>query len=236
MYVPNATWTSSTAITSDKLNHVQEQYSNIIDYLGAHNHDSRYYTRALMDSYFWNIDSDGSGSGLNADTLEGIDAADIFGGVSPGLIIWWYGDLTNFTNKRLNSDSTWHIADGTDGTIDLLDYFILGAGGSYVVGASGGNAQFKPAGSITVGGHVLTILESFHTHTLQDYYSSPSAGGSTSTYGYWFDFVGGYSSQASTTSSTGGGQLHIHPGSFVGGVSSLLPPFHALIPIQKMAS
>lgn len=234
-YVPNDTWASDTPITVEKLNHMQTQHSEIISYLDAHNHDSLYYAQEEMDSYFWNID-DGSGSGLDADTLEGTEASAIRGGIEPGIIIYWYGSLSSFTGKLLTIDTSWHIADGTDGTIDLLDYFVIGAGGDYAVGVSGGNSQFKPAGVITIASHTLAISEIMHTHSMTDYYPLGDWGATT---GYWscpITYAENNSGVASTTISVGGGQGHNHPGSFAGNVTSLLPPYMALIPIQKMES
>ncbi len=234
-YVPNPTWTSSTSITSDALNHVQEQYAEIVSYIGSHDHDTRYYTQSSMNSLFWNIDNDGTSSGLDADTLGGSHADAITGGVEPGIAVWYYGLLSDFTNGYLNSDNGWHIADGTDGTVDLMNVFIMGAGGAYAVGASGGTSTFKPAGTISVAGHALTHLEAMHTHALTDYYASNPATGSTNSYpGTKIYYTSNTSSIASITSSVGGGTAHNHPGSFVGNVSSLMPSYLALIPIQKI--
>ena len=48
-----------------------------------------------------------------------------------GLIAMWSGSVTNVP-------LAWHICDGSNGTPDLRDRFIVGAGSSYNVGSSGG--------------------------------------------------------------------------------------------------
>lgn len=52
--------------------------------------------------------------------------------VPPGLIIWWYGSLSAVP-------AGWALCNGQNGTPDLRDRFIVGAGGSYNVGATGGS-------------------------------------------------------------------------------------------------
>lgn len=42
-------------------------------------------------------------------------------------------------------DTHWHICDGTNGTPDLRDRFIVGSGSSYKVGDKGGEAKHKLA-------------------------------------------------------------------------------------------
>jgi len=49
-----------------------------------------------------------------------------------GMIIMWGGSIANIPQG-------WHLCDGTGGTVNLKDRFIVGAGGSYAVGATGGS-------------------------------------------------------------------------------------------------
>lgn len=51
--------------------------------------------------------------------------------IPAGLIALWYGTIGNIP-------AGWHICDGTAGTPDLRDKFIIGAGSTYAVGANGG--------------------------------------------------------------------------------------------------
>ncbi|GAM10088.1 hypothetical protein OR1_02375 [Geobacter sp. OR-1] len=56
-----------------------------------------------------------------------------FNGVPRGVITMWSGSTTNFPQG-------WWLCDGTHGTPNLMDKFIVAAGNSYTVGATGGSA------------------------------------------------------------------------------------------------
>jgi microcystin-dependent protein len=51
--------------------------------------------------------------------------------VPQGGIIMWSGSVANIPNN-------WQLCDGTNGTPDLRGLFVVGAGGAYAVGATGG--------------------------------------------------------------------------------------------------
>jgi len=65
-----------------------------------------------------------------------------------GLICLWSGAIVDIP-------AGWHLCDGTNGTPDLRDKFVVGAGSTYAVGASGG--------SLT---HTHTFTSNGHTHTM----------------------------------------------------------------------
>ena len=58
----------------------------------------------------------------------------IGGNVPVGGIILWSGTIANIP-------ANWHICDGTNGTPNLQDNFVVGAGNTYAVNATGGNAN-----------------------------------------------------------------------------------------------
>ena len=234
VYTPKS-WLRSTPFLLADFNHMQEQYAEIMAHLESHDHDDRYYPKAEMDSFFWSTENDGSGSDLNADLLQGTEGADIESGVTPGIIGFWYGTLADFTGKLLTGYPNWHIADGSDGSEDLIDQFPIGAsaiGSGYQKGEAHGSATFKPVGSIIIASHILTIAEIMHTHPIYDEYwpkgstrpdpdvSGGSAKGATIT------------DSSAITSSVGGGEPHDHTGTFIGDITDLLPPFISLIPVQ----
>ena len=72
------------------------------------------------------------------------------GNFPAGAIVAWSGSVDAIPVG-------WALCNGENGTPDLRDKFILGAGGSYSVGAAGGEAA-----------HTLTTLEiPDHNHALE---------------------------------------------------------------------
>lgn len=69
-----------------------------------------------------------------------------------GMIILWSGSSASIP-------SGWLICDGTNSTPDLRDRFVVGAGSTYAVGATGGSAN------ATLVSHTHTATDSGHTHT-----------------------------------------------------------------------
>ena len=67
-----------------------------------------------------------------------------------GSIIMWSGNANKIPIG-------WALCNGQNGTPDLRDRFIVGAGGKYTTGEIGGNDQHNH--SVTVNPHVLTINE-----------------------------------------------------------------------------
>jgi microcystin-dependent protein len=53
-----------------------------------------------------------------------------------GGIIMWSGSVSNIPNG-------WTLCDGTDGTPDLQDRFVVGAGSQYTVGETGGEEEHQ---------------------------------------------------------------------------------------------
>ena len=62
--------------------------------------------------------------------ITGINGLEI-DSIPSGVVVSWYGD-------KVNVPSGWAICDGTNGTPDLRDRFIVGAGNSYSLNATGG--------------------------------------------------------------------------------------------------
>ena len=119
--------------------------------------------------------------------------------IPPGVIVMWSGSIKNIP-------SGWALCDGSNGTPDLRDRFIVGAGGSYNVGSRGGQKEVT-----------LTVNQiPPHSHTYR---------GNTDTYPGRGP-VGGSGHPVfgnMTTSQTGGGQPHENR-----------PPYYALAFIMKL--
>lgn len=77
-----------------------------------------------------------------------------------GMIVLWSGAI-------IDIPSGWVLCDGNNGTPDLRDRFVPGAGGSFNPGDSGG-----------ANNHTHTFTSDGHFHTLLDGAMFPGAGGS----------------------------------------------------------
>ncbi|MCB8816151.1 hypothetical protein [Desulfosporosinus shakirovi] len=64
--------------------------------------------------------------------MEFLIAEDEISGVPTGLISMWSGAIGTIPD-------TWTLCDGTNGTPDLRDRFIVGAGSTYAIGNTGGS-------------------------------------------------------------------------------------------------
>lgn len=161
--------------------------------------------------------------------------------VRTGMILIWSGSSGTVP-------AGWHICDGTTGTVDLRDWFILGAGGAQPTTGgtfSGGLTSVVSVGTIT-DSHILVLGEiPAHHHN----YWGPTANSNVASGGGkgWDWGVSG-SSQLNTPSGsfnagqqfiqdTGGGAGHTHG---LSGTSHQhttpvpIPPYKALFYIQKL--
>jgi microcystin-dependent protein len=81
--------------------------------------------------------------------------------VPVGAILMWSGSIASIP-------SGWALCDGTSGTPDLRDRFIVGAGSSYAVGATGGQNQVTLAyGEMPAHAHTFSATTSTngdHSH------------------------------------------------------------------------
>lgn len=73
--------------------------------------------------------------------------------ISGGIIIW--------SGAVVNIPSGYVLCDGNNGTPDLTDKFIVGAGDTYAVGANGGNINHSHANTDTGHTHPTTNVESY---------------------------------------------------------------------------
>ena len=194
-------------------------------------------------NYSWNLPTVGGsedtwGTSLNAnwtalDTLLGGVTQSEFALLSgqtslvpAGVILLWSGSIASIP-------SGWNLCDGTNGTPDLRNRFVVAAGDTYAVGATGGadsvtlDASQMPAHTHTFSGSTNTT--GAHTHTVA---AGNSSGGSniittgnarSNDTSYTTSSAGDHSHTFSgTTASTGGGGSHENR-----------PPYYALAYIMK---
>jgi microcystin-dependent protein len=134
--------------------------------------------------------------------------------VPSGSIVVWSGSAGAIPTG-------WLLCDGTNGTPDLRNRFIVGAGNLYGVGATGGSAD-----AIVVSHtHTATVTDPGHNHAYQFLSSAPIRAGSNGP-------VPANSYSATTGSSATGISVSI---STEGGsaTNANLPPYYALCYIMK---
>ena len=172
--------------------------------------------------------------------------------IPAGVILMWSGSIATIP-------SGWALCNGTSGTPNLTDRFIIGAGASYPAGSASGSTTTSTAGSHSHGGatqnHTLTTAQMpAHQHTGTTdgagahvhFYDNNVAG---SYNGFNADGSSGInSSNANRATSAVGDHTHNFTTSFVGGndahshgISSdgshnhtLTPPYWALAFIMKL--
>lgn len=177
-------------------------------------HDGEFITASAYNAFCTNITD-------HNDRLNQV----LFGGgtvasVAIGCIIMWYG-----TPAEL--EEGWAICDGENGTPDLRDMFIIGAGGTYSVGATGGLESHNHAGASvnSASGHVHSIGFSTSqslSNVLTNITSVDLSGSNSIHY---------HSSYGLNTASS---SSHSHSATSTG-VSSGLPPYKAIYLIMRIS-
>ena len=147
--------------------------------------------------------------------------------VPPGGIMLWSGAASAIPTG-------WALCDGSNHTPDLRDRFVVGAGGAYSAGSTGGAAS-------------VTLTESQipgHTHGVSELRTSTS-GAHRHSYSGWQESIGGmegYSASTAVTQYTSTEGDHTHTvngtlGSTGGGQShENRPPYYALCYIMYLGS
>lgn len=107
-----------------------------------------------------------TGAGVSVSNAGGntVNVAVVGAELPINAVIMWYGTV-------LGVPAGWSVCDGTNGTPDLRDRFIVGAGSTYAKGATGGSGFTGSAGAHSHGsstsGYALTAADlPSHSHTL----------------------------------------------------------------------
>lgn len=134
-------------------------------------------------------------------------------GLPSGCIVLWSGSIASIP-------SGWYLCNGSNGTPDLRNRFIVGAGSTYSVGGTGGSAD-----AIVVSHtHTATVTDPGHDHSIRvgvaaKNTSTGSTGGDNWVEGSTGSATTGISVSISTTGSSG--------------TNANLPPYYALAYIMK---
>lgn len=148
-------------------------------------------------------------------------------GVPAGLIAMWSGSINSVPGG-------WQLCDGTNGTPDLRNRFIVGAGGEYSIGNTGGS-QSVTLTTAQMPNHTHTATTTIekdgaHKHDYDGYRYHTNHGGTAHT-GSPYNLItkttessGSHTHTATTTiDSAGSGSSHENR-----------PPYYALAYIMKM--
>jgi microcystin-dependent protein len=164
--------------------------------------------------------------GTGVSTLAAFRSAiglDLQAQMPSGGIIMWSGSV-------ISIPAGWRLCNGTNGAPDLQGRFVVGAGGSYSVGQTGGseNITLTPAQMPAHSHTGSTNTTGAHAHGIQHEPRGDGFGGSTAvstTSGAQVKNTNsaGEHSHTFTTGETGTGEAHENR-----------PPFYALCYIQKV--
>jgi hypothetical protein len=139
-------------------------------------------------------------------------------GVPSGVIVMWSGSIATIP-------SGWYLCNGSNSTPDLRDRFVVGAGSSYAVNATGGSAD-----AIVVSHtHAMTtnVTDPGHNHDYTRYDSLQSKGSSATN--CWQE-----TTTASTSTEYTGITVSVTAASTgTSGTNANLPPYYALAYIMK---
>jgi len=174
----------------------------------------------LTYGYFYKfVLKDASGSLLGTyDNIYGIVGVQTAVGttIPTGIITLWYGAIGSVP-------AGWYLCDGANGTPDLRDRFVVGAGSTYSVAAVGG------AKDAIVVSHTHTatsvVTDPGHAHS----YTSPAGG----------PVAFGDTAQTTTTGATTGSAFTsitvatTNATAGVSGTNANLPPYYALAYVMK---
>lgn len=151
----------------------------------------------------------------------------IANGVPSGVILLWSGSIASIPTG-------WVICDGANGTPNLRNRFVVGAGSTYAVGATGGSADATlPAHTHSVSdpGHGHGVNDPGHSHSIN---YSPAINLDTGGIGALV-LIGSTNTSASTTgiSIQGAGTGISLASSGSSATNANLPPYYALAYIMK---
>jgi hypothetical protein len=134
--------------------------------------------------------------------------------IPSGGIILWSGSIASIPVG-------WYLCNGSNSTPDLRDRFIVGAGSTYAVAATGGSANAV----VVSHTHTASVTDPGHTHTVPAAVTRSGIGGG----GASIQEVG--TTAASGFSTTGISVSNSTTG--VSGTNANLPPYYALAYIMK---
>ena len=158
------------------------------------------------------------------------------GGIVPsGGIIMWSGSASAIPTG-------WYLCNGGNGTPNLQDRFVIGAGNSYNPGQAGGNASVTiSTAQMPVHNHGININDPGHGHSINDPGHTHNVIGANASGGGTVSFDGNGSNLDATTNSTTGITINNNTTGITatsnnagsGSAIDIRPPYYALCFIMK---
>jgi hypothetical protein len=141
--------------------------------------------------------------------------------IPTGMINLWYGAIGSVP-------SGWYLCDGANGTPDLRDRFVVGAGSTYSVAATGGATDAIVVSHTHTATSTSTVTDPGHSHTADQ----PSAGSTAANGGIYYGQGGNRATGTSVTSITVA-TATTNASAGVSGTNANLPPYYALCYVMK---
>jgi hypothetical protein len=145
---------------------------------------------------------------------------------SGGIIIW--------SGSVASVPSGWYLCNGSNGTPDLRDRFVVGAGSTYSVADTGGSANAIVVSHTHTA--TSTVTDAGHFHDMGAVRDTGPYGNSTVSSDYMEDWGGARTSTSSantSTKTTGITVATTNASSGSSGTNANLPPYYALAYIMK---
>jgi len=151
------------------------------------------------------------------------------GNVPTGAIFLWSGSIASIPEGYV-------ICDGANGTPDLRDRFVVGAGSTYAVGANGGvTAHGHDYTTVIAHSHTVNITDSGHAHTEQRHSTSTGSFTGLTTAPDTSSSVNASLGIQTASAATGITAASVNAGVTTGTTvnAGTLPPYYALAYIMK---
>lgn len=173
-------------------------------------------TTSLSDDLILNSSSGTSGQVV---VSQGSGSAPIWGNAFvAGMIMMWSGSIASVPTG-------WQLCDGTNGSPDLRNKFVVGAGSTYAVNATGGSADAVVVSHTHTA--TSTVTDPGHTHVIK---TSNSDGGTAMASDGGNSQTASFASNSNTTGIT---VATTNASTGVSGTNANLPPYLALAYIIK---
>lgn len=138
--------------------------------------------------------------------------------IPSGVITMWSGSVGSVP-------SGWNLCDGTNGTPNLVNRFVVGAGSTYSVGSTGGSTDAIVVSHTHTATSVVTDPGHFHTYSTPNLTIDANNGGSR---------AGNATTQNTASATTGITVSTTNASTGTSGTNANLPPYYALAYIMKL--